>query len=280
MKIHNHLPLLLECLARWESCPNEKTFKTEYAKPLSKSTHRFFDDFHEVLVDLNWNEYREHALKINPANEEQQLIKNIKLVEDLFGFSLPGEIFLLGTFMYMDGFARFDRGEHRVYLGVDESHHDRSYLDILTNHELTHVAREYRPEVWMGFGMNPKMERSEYLENFPVIEHLLGEGFSCAVSEILIPGQAPWKYVYQTEKSLKNVYARALEIDRLIHQEIPHPDGDYGNFYGIDPLFSHYVWAWQWVKKVLNKYENDPSKLVAVSSNELITDALGFSLKL
>jgi len=279
MKIHNHLPLLLECLHRWKTCPSEKTFNLEYAEPLSKTTHHFFDDFYEVLIDLNWNDYREHALKIDSIREEEQLKKNISLVESLFGFSLSGEVFLLGTFLYMDGFARFDRGEHRVFLGVDESHHDRNYLDILTTHELTHVARESRPEVWRGFGMEPKMKRSVYLENLPVIEHLLGEGFSCAVSEILIPGQEPWKYVYQTEKSLKNVYSRSLEIDQIIHHEIPKKDGDYGNFYGIQPTFSHYVWAWEWVKQLLKKYENKPHQLISISSHEFITDALEFSLK-
>ena len=279
MKIHNHLPILLECLNRWETCPDEKTFVHEYATPLSASTRNFFEDFHEVLLDLDWKSYRDHALKLDPAHEEVRLRKNIELVESLFGFSLQGEVFLLGTFLNMDGFARFDRGEHQVFLGVDENHHDRSYLDILTTHELTHVARESRPEVWEGFGLDPKMKRTDFLEYQPVIEHLMGEGFSCAVSEILIPGEAPWKYVYQTEKSLKNVYERAQEIDRRIHREIPKPDGDYGSFYGIRPVFAHYVWAWQWVRHVLKKYENDPRKLVTVCSKELIADALEFSLK-
>jgi len=279
MKIHNHLPLLIECLTRWEACPSEKVFNQEYAEPLKASTKHFFDDYHEVLTDLDWNAYRNHALKLDPVFEEEQFRKNLDLVENLFGFKLDGEAFLLGTFLYMDGFARFDRGEHQVFLGVDESHHDRSYLDILTTHELTHVARESRPEVWTGFGLDPKMKRADFLESQPVIEHLMGEGFSCAISEILIPAQSPWKYVYQTEESLKNVYERALEIDRRIHREIPKPDGDYGSFYGIRPTFAHYVWAWQWVKHLLKNVESDPRKLVSICSKGLMDDALKFSLK-
>jgi len=254
-------------------------FIREYAEPLRATTHHFFDDYYEVLTDLDWKAYRDHALKIDSKVQEQRLEKNIERVETLFDLKLGGDVFLLGTFLYMDGFARFDRGEHMVFLGVDEDHHDQVYLDILTTHELTHVARESRPEVWTGFGLDPKMKRSDFLECQPVIEHLMGEGFSCAISEILLPDQSPWKYVYQTEESLKNVYERALEIDRRIHREIPKPEGDYGSFYGIKPIFAHYVWAWQWVKQVLKKYENDPKKLLSVCSKDLIEDALKFSLK-
>jgi len=278
MKVHNHLHLLVECLGRWQKCPSERQFIEEYAQPLRKTMGDFFDDFYEVLTGLDWKQYRNQALTINPAFEESRFQENLKKVEDLFGFQLEGEVFLLGTFETMDGFARFERGSHRVYLGMDESHLDGRYLDILTVHELTHVARETRPEVWEGYGLNPKMERSVYLENQSVIEHILGEGFSCAVSEILIPGEEPWKYTYQDVENLERVFQNAEALDRIIKNEILHPDGDYGSFYGIDPIFSHYVWGTEWVKKLLREHGDDPKKLVARCSKDFIDSALKFQL--
>lgn len=279
MKIHNHLFHLRECLTRWDVCPNEKLFIQDYATPLSATTLGFFEGYHDVLTDLDWDAYRTHALTIDPEAEEARLVKNIALVEDLFGFKLEGEVFLLGTFQYMDGFARFDRGRHQVFLGVDEDHLNGRYLDVLTTHELTHVARESRPEVWEGWGLNPKMPRADFLEYQPVIEHLVGEGFSCAVSELLVPGEAPWRYAYQNEQSLKLVQKHAKEMDRIIHQEIKNPNGDYGSLYGIRPNFAHYVWAWQWVKQVLKTHaDHDPRKLVTLCSKELVQSALEFQL--
>jgi hypothetical protein len=279
MKVHNHIPLLIECLTRWETCPDENQFLTEYARPLRATMGDFFDDFHDVLTDLNWNEYRAHALTLNPEHEAKRFERNLALVENLFGFKLGGEVFLIGTFQNMDGFARFERGEHKVYLGLDESHLDGRYLDVLTTHELTHVARESRPEVWQGFGLDPKMSRADFLEYQPVIEHVLGEGFSCVVSEILVPGEPVWKYTYQSEKSLEQVKRKSKEIDRLIKNEITHADGDYGKLYGIRPLFSQYVWGAEWVKTLLVKYANgDPKKLVTMCAKDFIQDSLEFTL--
>lgn len=279
MIVHNHIHLLIECLTRWKTCPTEKQFMDEYAIPLRKTVGDFFDDFHGVLTDLDWNTYREHALTLDSVFEESRFNENLKLVEDLFGFKLGGEVFLLGTFQTMDGFARFNQGEHRVYLGLDESHLNGRYLDILTTHELTHVARESRPEVWEGYQLNPKMQRSEYLENQSVIEHIMGEGFSCAISQLLIPGEETWKYTYQTAESLMRVMKNARSLDRIIKKEILNPDGDYGSFYGIDPVFSHYVWGAQWVKELLRDHaDGDPRRLVSRCSKDFIQDALNFSL--
>src|SRR6201999_3644761 len=115
----------------------------------------------------------------------------------LMGFKLEGEAILMGAFTAMDGYARFDRGTHRVFLGVDESHGRGRYLDVLIAHELTHVGRESRPEVGAGFGLNPRRTQAEVTESQPVVEHLMGEGFSCAVSELVVPGEPAWVYAYQ-----------------------------------------------------------------------------------
>ncbi len=266
-------------MIRWTTRPNKKTFQTEYADALRPVIGDFFDDVHEELHTLDWNTYREKILRMDARHEEERLRHNLALVESLFQFKLEGEIFLLGTFEGMDGFARFDRGSHQVFLGVDENFDNGKYIDVLTVHELTHVARESRPEVWQGFGLDPKMSRHQFLESQPVIEHLMGEGFSCLVSEILVPGEAPWKYAYQDEASLASIYKRSAQLDRVIKEEILHPDGDYGKLYGIRPIFAHYVWAWQWAKQVLEELAGqDPKKLVKLCSKELIEHALRFEL--
>jgi hypothetical protein len=200
-------------------------------------------------------------------------------VENLFGFKLAGDIFIIGAFAGMDGYARFEKGSHRVFLGVDESFERGKYLDVLITHELTHVARESRPEVWEGWGLNPKMTNSEFTDSQPVIEHLVGEGFSCVVSEILVPGGGAWNYAYQDPDSFHRVLLNAKLMDKAIHAEIRDPNGDYGNLYGIRPSLAHYVWAWQWVKQLLaTRFGNDPRKLVVVCSKEFIPDALEFQL--
>ena len=279
MKIHNRLPLLIECLKRWEKCPNEAVFEREYARPMEETAGDFFEDFHGVLANLNWSAYRNEALKLDPEAEEARLKRHLHAVENLFGFPLVGEVNLLGAFTAMDGYARFDRGSHQVFLGVDESHGRGRYLDVLIVHELTHVARESRPEVWEGWGLNPKMTQSEFTNSQPVIEHLMGEGFSCAVSEILVPGEKLWSYAYQTPESLEAVQQRAKDLNRMIHQELRHPDGDYGHLYRIRPAFAHYVWAWQWVKHLLKTKESDPKKLVSRCSKDFLEDALAFEFK-
>ena len=279
MKVHNSIPLLIDCLNRWKNCPNEKQFIEEYSDPQRKVIGDFFDEFHSELLSLDWKKYREHALKLDPDFEAARFQQNLELVENLFGFKLDGEVFLTGTFEVMDGFARFDRGSHKVFLGLDEGHLNGRYLDVLTTHELTHVARESRPEVWEGFGLSPQMSRADFLEYQPVIEHVFGEGFSCAVSEILVPGEAPWSYTYQTEKSLAQVYKKSAELDRIIKQEMVNPNGDYSGLYGIRPVFSQYVWGNEWVKQLLRDHASDqPRNLVDRSSKGFLPDALVFKL--
>jgi hypothetical protein len=292
MNVHNHLPLLLDCLRRWTERPRREQFLAEYFDPISKLVGVIFEDrgrdFYGVLEDLNWKTYRDEALTLDPPAEEARLRAHIASVEALFGFKLEGEAVLFGAFTCMDGYARFDRGSHRVFLGVDESHGRGRYLDVLLTHELTHVARESRPEVWRGWGLDPAMTHDQFTETQPVIEHLVGEGFSCAVSERLVPDEDPWTYAYQTEDGLARILAHGPAYDRAIHAEIrkSNEDGDYGRLYnpklyapGMPPL-GHYAWAWQWVKSLLaRRAGGDPRKLVAVCSKELIEDALAFRLE-
>jgi hypothetical protein len=123
------------------------------------------------------------------------------------------------------------------------------------------------------------MTQEEFTESQPVIEHLMGEGFSCAVSELLVPGEPEWTYAYQDQKSMAQISARSSSLDQAIKSEIRNPDGDYGHLYRLKPIFSHYVWAWKWVKKLLVEHASgDPRKLVSRCSKDFIEDALKFEL--
>lgn len=290
MKIHNLLDQYLQCMNAWKSKPRLESFLKDYYNPISKHIGIIFDhsgeDFYSVLNDLNWDLYRSEALQLKPKLEEQRLLKQIKQVEALFDFTLQGEAILFGAFTCMDGYARFDRGTHQVFLGVDESHGRGAYLDILVAHELTHVARESRAQVWEGFGLNPKMTHDEFTENLPVIEHVFGEGFSCYISELLVPGEDLWHYAYQTQDSLLKVLERGPAVDRVVHAEISNQNGDYGRLYspsryGVGmPSFTHYVWAWQWVKNLCQSYGKiELKEIILRPSSEFMDHARQFTLK-
>lgn len=292
MRVYNFLPHLIKALGEWKTIPAENEFAL-FMSPLEKWLRPMLDDFgsrfhqglYSVIEGLNWDAYREEALKLDPVAAEAKVNKHLSAVEKLLGLKLEGEVILFGAFTAMDGYARFDQGTHRVYLGVDESHGRGQYLDILITHELTHVAREPLPEIWAGFGLTPKMSHDQFVDHLPVIEHLMGEGFSCVVSEILCPNDDVWNYCYQTEDSLAQVLKHGPAIDRVVHSEIKKPNGDYSRLYNPSlyipevPRYAHYVWAWQWAKHVLaTKCHGDPKKLLRMCSNDLIEDALKFKL--
>ena len=291
MKIHNLLPTFVQAMAKWERPPSANALLEDYLFPhrdqldLILGVHEAKEIAHDLARMSDWNEYRASILKMDPVAEESRLLRHKSDVERLFGFTLGGEVTLFGAFRYMDGYARFDRGSHRVFLGIDESFSDGSYIDILTTHELTHVARESRPQVWEGFGLNPLMSQAEFTQFQPVIEHLMGEGLSCLVSEILVPDQNPWLYAYQDQHSLQKIFKNSKKVDEAVRRELSSPDGDYGNLYssrqyGVGmPGFTHYVWAWKWVTAVAQDFANGNFKsLVERCSKDFIEHALKFEL--
>ncbi|MGL1180844.1 hypothetical protein ACSTLD_24215, partial [Vibrio parahaemolyticus] len=72
---------------------------------------------------------------------------NMKRLEKHFGSELKGELRLCPSMMLFDGFARYDKGEHHVWFGVDHPDADAEYLDVLLSHELSHVYRDHQPRV-------------------------------------------------------------------------------------------------------------------------------------
>ncbi len=289
MEIHNHLPYFLESMKRWEKMPTLQDFSDSYFRHIARDCEPLFDharDLYEILEGLDWQTYRQDSLKMNAELEEKRLRKHLKAVQDYFGLDLEGEIVLFSAFTCMDGYARFDRGSHRVFLGVDESHGRGRYLDVLQVHELTHVVRESRGSVWEGFGLSLGMTHDEFTENQPVIEHLMGEGLSCAISEILVPSHEIWHYAYQEKDSLAQILKHAPSVDKVVHRELAlGRQGDYGNLYDTSqyrprmPSLTHYVWAWQWAKQVIQDFgHGDPLKVVDVCSKEFLQHALEFQL--
>lgn len=293
MIVHNFLPGLVEGLKRWETKPKYDDFARNYFAPTASLTENIFGDAREaydVLSELEWKDYRDNALRLNPAREEKRVRDNIARVERETGVPLAGEVVLFAAFGAMDGYARFDEGTHRVYLAIDESAGEEGsdeYLDILECHELTHVARESRPAVWSGWGFDVRMTHDEFVENQPVIEHLFGEGFSCAISERLVKCATPWHYAYQTRESLAKIVAHSGAVDRTVHAELARgPDGDWGRLYDSGnyspqlPVFTHYVWGWQWAKSLINTHAGgDPAKLVSMCSREFRESAQQFRLE-
>ena len=292
MKIHNFLPEFTDCMKRWKKVPSLTEFLEQYYNHLAPLTDMIFDgpELYEVLTEFNWDRYRAGVLDLNPDKEYKRVLAHLKSVEELFGQTLQGEIVLFGSFETIDGYARFEKGSHRVFLGVDESYNQGDYLDILMTHELTHVARESQPEVWTGFGLNPEMTHDEFTECLPVIEHIFSEGFSCAVSEILVPSKETWNYAYQKKDNMPYLLEHIETLDNRIHLELRRDQknngGDYSSLYRVSqlmpamPPYSHYYWAWQWTKQLLkDRVGGDPKKLVAICAKDFVEHALAFNLK-
>jgi hypothetical protein len=295
VKIINLLPVYLDCLKRWETPPTRKQFDDEYMTPVQDWLAPMLEDFSdyrdgallfEAIGDLNWSQYRTEAITLNSDGEMKRVETQLLNVESMFGLKLQGEIVLFGAFTMMDGYARFNQGTHRVYLGVDESHGRGRYLDILESHELTHVARESRASVWEGMGLKLSMTHDDFVAGQTVLEHLFSEGFSCAVSQKINPSHEDWNYVYQSRESLDEIYEKSAILDQVIHQELKKgATGNYRQLYRVAeypevlPRYAHYVWAWAWVSQLIKDYgDGDPKPLLGRCSLDFFDHALGFRL--
>lgn len=292
------LSLFLECLSRWKSPPSRDAFEKEYIDGLRKlgvEIEGLLEDFgayrgrsmYEHILGLEWKSYRSHCLEMDAAFEIERLDRSLESIESFFGKKLTGKVTLFGSFLMMDGYARFHRGGHNVFLGVDEDHGRGAYLDILTAHELCHVVRESSASVWKGWGLDPKMTHDDFVEKQPPLEHLMNEGYSCVVSEILNPGHPPHLFTYQSKDSFEKIMEVASGVDRVIHAGIKMPGFSYREWYHTEKYvpevarFAHYVWAWAWVKNLVHtEFGGDARKLAGECSKNWIDHALEFKLNL
>jgi len=290
MKIINLIDLQLKIIKSWEQFPS----KEQFLKDFFSLGHAYFvgplgdlEKNYELFQSnaSDWQEYREQVLKLKSCEEEAKIKINIDKVEHFFNIKLVGEVVLFVMFSYIDGYARFHEGTHRVFIGLTFPPPHPDYYDVLETHELTHVARESRPENWLSWGLQPNQKNEEFIQKQPALEHLFGEGFSCAVSELLNPGINIWEYVYQSKDGYELILKNADEVNRVIHEAIIQEEKTPGSFhyfkfYSEDtynpplPLFTQYVWAYAWVKELLKK--NTPQNLLTVCSKDLRSYALDF----
>lgn len=300
MRIHNELGRFLKCVESWPERPESHLVEEAYGKPLAKLLAPMFEDFSgyrgqtyqisNPIADIeNWSEYRNKILTMNVAQVEKRFRLTLQKVEDFFGKELSGDVLLWGSFHSMDGYARFHEGKHFVYLGLDEIFSEPEYaMEVLMAHELTHVVREGTHKVWQEYGLNPLMTHDEFRDSQPTLEHLFGEGFSCAVSKFLNPEAPDHRIVYQSVDSMKTVYKAAQFIDQGIHQTIEDANARYWVLYNSDtypkskeypevPRFSHYAWAWKWIESLCRAEK--PQVLAQQSSAHFRDSALKFSLR-
>lgn len=298
MLVHNALPHLLECVERWERFPAPAEF-AGYIDPIAPLIGPMLADFRgyrgsdlyplahaELSEPAAWASYRARVRKLSPEREEARLRAQIRGVEQCLGIRLEGEAALFGAFTLMDGYARFDSGSHRVFLGVDDEFESESSLDILVTHELAHVARESRASVWEPWGLPPRMTREEFVAGYPTLEHLFNEGFACVVSEAIHPTpNAPWRHVYQSAESWRSLSqaGRLAAIDRKVHAVLRDPARHHQEFYDVSsygdvelPMFAHYVWAWAWAKSLSDR---PLTEVVGRASRDRLESALAFRLE-
>lgn len=305
MEVINLLPHFVDCLKRWPQAPSESQVQADFVAPVEKWLAPLLSDFWDfreatlgsAIADLDWPAYRAHALGLDPAHEERRVQTQLAAVEKSLKHKLSGEIILFGAFKLMDGYARFDEGTHRVYLGADESYHQGAYLDVLYSHELTHVGRESQPEVWNGWGYPLKVPHDDLGNQIRVVEHLMSEGFSCVVSELVNPingregCEGPWSYCYQTRESYAQIAAQAEQLDVRVHRELTaEMNGEEAHFRTLYDLttysaefapFAHYAWAFHWVRDLVYRHpsakgEIDASLWVGKCSKDLVDDAKKF----
>jgi hypothetical protein len=132
-------------------------------------------------------------------------------VEEYFGRKLDADLVLLAGFGRIDGYARFERGRHVVYIGVDYPDPADHYLDLIIAHEVGHVYREGDPGTWTSLSLDIDMTHDQFTERCPFEEHMLGEGLSTALSEQIYPGYPLHEYLYFTREQFD--WCRAYEKD-------------------------------------------------------------------
>jgi HPt (histidine-containing phosphotransfer) domain-containing protein len=164
--------------------------------------------------------------------------------------TLPGEIHLVPSLGHTDGFARYDRGAHTVYLGIDHPDADLAYLQALTAHELSHVIRDHRPATWAHLGKPLQhITRREYLDAATNEEHLVSEGLATLFSQHVFPEIDARTHHFYDPIEWAWITANLDEIDRALIEELNAHDPDVWSFYGEgrvspgSPGREQYYWA-------------------------------------
>jgi hypothetical protein len=196
-----------------------RAFEEDYVGPNRAILEPLFADweawsrpFARTLESFDPGKARAAIERAKRRGYPERAARVLERVEAFFGRPLEGELALIAGFGRLDGYARFDRGRHCVYIGVDYPEEADFYLDLIVAHELAHVAREGDPATWRRLGLPPDMTHDEFQERCPFEEHMIGEGLSTALSEEIFPGHRLHDYLFFEEEQAAWCLAHEAEI--------------------------------------------------------------------
>jgi len=194
----------------------------------------------------------------------QQIPEIVRTVESAFGAELPGTVLLAPSYNEFDGFARYDRGEHVVLLGIDFPDADADYLRALTAHELSHVYRDHAPEVWRHLGKPlSQISRREYLNAATAQEHLVSEGLATLFSQYLYPEIPPVVHHYYFENEWQWCQDHHDKIHHSLLESL-QKDEDVWSYYSESrvapgsPSRTQYYWA---AHRINERLKNSPNPM-------------------
>jgi hypothetical protein len=220
-------------------------------QPVLKDLYRMAVSWGEDLENVQrWMVTPEYEVNRKVAKGFLKMAPEVvKKIEAAFGGELKGELRLGPSLMHFDGFARYDSGSHTVWFGMDHPDADEDYLRVLLAHELSHVYRDHRPDVWKVFGKPlEQVSRQEYLDQMDHKEHLASEGLATLFSQALFPDVPPHVHHYYSKEEFQWCLENSEKIEEALIECI-RGDQDVWKFYGDDsagpgsPSRTQYFWA-------------------------------------
>jgi hypothetical protein len=259
-------------------------FEEEYVKP----NERFLGPLYEDLA--GWSSPISETLAgFDPARAERAIAtalrrgyparagRTVEKVEAFFGRKLDADLVLLAGFGRIDGYARFERGKHTVFIGVDYPEPADHYLDLIIAHEVGHVVREGDPGTWRALGLDIDMSHDEFTERCPFEEHMTGEGLSTALSEAIWPGHPDPEYLYFTREQFDWCEAFKRDIADVLRRFRGTTEAHYG-LYARDaitpgsPERTQYYHGWMTVRRLV-RAGADLRELFATPAKEILARA-------
>lgn len=244
MLLHDHYTPFLET---WQNTKSLKKALQSSASPHLQNSAQETNPALEEHARAHWLPKSDTALAY--LDQLDQTLQQIHAAAPELK-TLPGEIHLVPSQGHVDGFARYDRGHHTVYLGIDFPDADVNYLKALTAHELSHVIRDHRPETWAHLGKPlPHITRREYLDATSAEEHLVSEGLATLFSQHVFPEIDARTHHFYDPIEWAWVTANAESIDLALTRTLTDPDPDVWSFYGEgragpgSPGREQYFWA-------------------------------------
>ncbi len=292
MRIHNLLPAFEDFVRAAESAqdrPAERreAFERCYVEPnrtllgpLLEDVASWSEPLEKRLGRFDAKAARETLERLARDGHPQRAHRTVEAVERFLGAPLEGDLVLFGALGRMDGYARFDRGSHVVYIGLDYPAEGSggvdaaTYFDILIAHELGHVVREGRPGTWSALGERIDMSHDDFVERVPFDEHMLGEGLSTALSEVLYPGHGSEAYLFFEPAQARWCEAHDAEI-AAVARRLYGTRQEHWFLYGRDavapgsPERTQYYWGWQVVKRLM-RAGRDLRDLFATPAPEIL----------